>query len=420
MNKRKIKLFPHQIEVLEITKEKRRVAYYLEMGLGKTFVASEKAEQFEENIIVIVCQKSKIKDWQDHYKEYYPQYKIICYKKDVDKIKSDTVIIINYDLLCRRNEFRNIKNFTLILDESSYIKNEKSMRTKFVLSMRPSNVILLSGTPIGGKYEELYSQIKLLDWKISKKEYWDTFINYRLEENNGARYPRVIGYKNIDILKKKLREYGAIFMKTEDVITLPDIMEKMIKIKSIPQYKAFMKDRIVEIKDKELVGDTALKKMICLRQLAGMFNDYKYEKLKQLLEAATDRIIIFYNFDYEFNEIYKICNVLKKAVSVISGKTRDLTNYENHNDSVTLIQYQAGAMGLNLQEANKIIYFSLPLSSELFEQSKKRIHRMGQNKTCFYYYLITEKSIEEKIFKVLKQRKDYTEKLFIDEEIMIS
>ncbi|MGL5641387.1 MAG: hypothetical protein ACRDDM_03910, partial [Paraclostridium sp.] len=79
---------------------------------------------------------------------------------------------------------------------------------------------------------------------------------------------------------------------------------------------------------------------------------------------------------------------------------------------VTLVQYQAGAMGLNLQLSNKIIYFTLPLSSELFEQSKKRTHRIGQDRTCMYYYLIVENSIDEQIFKVLEERKDYTDKLF--------
>jgi len=69
-----------------------------------------------------------------------------------------------------------------------------------------------------------------------------------------------------------------------------------------------------------------------------------------------------------------------------------------------------------LQKANKIIYFSLPLSSELMEQSKKRTHRIGQDKTCFYYYLITENSIDERIYKVLEQRKDYTNKLFEEEK----
>ena len=69
-------------------------------------------------------------------------------------------------------------------------------------------------------------------------------------------------------------------------------------------------------------------------------------------------------------------------------------------------------MGLNLQKANKIIYFSLPLQSELFEQSKKRIHRIGQVNKCIYYYLISNETIEEKIHQTLKERKDFTDILF--------
>lgn len=415
MQERKINLFPHQIQALNVTKGKKRVAYYLEMGLGKTFVASEKAEEFQENIIIIVCQKSKMKDWQEHYKEFYPKYTAVIYSKKVMEIKDNTVIIINYESVWRREIFKSIRNFTLILDESSYIKNEKSQRTKFILKMKASNVILLSGTPTGGKYEELYSQIKLLGWKITKKEYWDTFINYRMQDVCGIKIPKVIGYKNVDELKGKLREAGAVFMRTEDVITLPDTMENIIKVKNIPEYKVFAKDRVVTVEKDELVGDTSLNMMMYLRQLAGMYNKNKKTRLIELLESSEDRIIIFYNFKDEFKKIKKVCTELKKPVSVINGDERNLEAYENEHNSVTLIQYMAGAMGLNLQKCNKIIYFSLPLSSELFEQSKKRTHRMGQTKTCIYYYLISEKSIEEKIFKVLKMRKDYTERLFMED-----
>jgi SNF2 family DNA or RNA helicase len=83
--------------------------------------------------------------------------------------------------------------------------------------------------------------------------------------------------------------------------------------------------------------------------------------------------------------------------------------------SILFVQYQAGAMGLNLQLANKIIYFSPPLSSELFEQSKKRIHRIGQKETCFYYYLVCKNSIEQSIYNTLSKRKDYTDKLFVND-----
>lgn len=81
------------------------------------------------------------------------------------------------------------------------------------------------------------------------------------------------------------------------------------------------------------------------------------------------------------------------------------------------VQYQAGAMGLNLQKANKVIYFTLPQSSELFEQSKKRVHRIGQKNRCFYYYMMCSNSVEEVILETLNQRKDFTDELFKECEI---
>ena len=203
-------------------------------------------------------------------------------------------------------------------------------------------------------------------------------------------------------------------MKTEDVIDLPETIDYTVNVKNIKEYKQFKKDRIVTIEGVELVGDTTLTAMLYQRQLAGMYNRNKYDKVLELLESTEDRIIIFYNFKHEREELEKICKKINKPVSRVDGETRDLNNYERLENTVTLIQYQAGSMGLNLQKSNKIIYFSLPLSSELFEQSKKRTHRMGQDRSCFYYYLITEKSIEVDILKTLRLRKDYTDELFKD------
>lgn len=406
-----VKLMEHQIEAIELTKDHNRVAYYYDMGLGKTFIGSEKMKVLNANVNLIVCQKSKLQDWYEHFKTYYPQYNVLIYSKSRE-IPDKSIVIINYDLVWRRAELLNLKDFTLILDESSYIKNETSKRTKFILKMKPKNVILLSGTPCSGKYEELYSQCKLLGWNISKKAFWDNYIITKNMEVNGFKIPIVIGYKNVDRLKAKLRQYGAVFKKTEEVLTLPEQLDNIVKIKSTQEYKKFKKDRIVTINNQELVGDTSLTNMLYQRQLAAMYNKNKYEVLKDLIESTEDRLLIFYNFTGELDEIKNICKKLNKPISVVNGKVKDLKNYETKDNSVTLLQYQAGAMGLNLQLSNKIIYFSLPLSSELFEQSKKRTHRLGQKKTCMYYYLITEGTIETKIFEVLEKRRDFTNRLF--------
>ncbi|ASN68330.1 putative helicase [uncultured Caudovirales phage] len=413
---RTIKLYLHQERALEQTKEFNRVGYFLDMGLGKTYVGSEKLKELNTNINLIICQKSKLQDWYEHFKTHYPEYNTIIYNKTMESIPDISVIIINYDLVWRRPELLELKDFTLMLDESSMIKNPTSNRTKFVLKLKAKNVILLSGTPCGGKYEDLYSQLKLLGWDISKKLYWQQYIKFINMDVGGFPLKKVTGYKNVDRLKQKLRDHGAVFMNTEEVFDLPQQIEITIPIKSTKEYRRFKKDRLITIKDTELVGDTSLTKMLYLRQLASQYNKNKLEKLRDILESTDDRIIIFYNFNSEMEQIKELCNRLEKPISVVNGSVKDLSNYNNENNSIILVQYQAGAMGLNLQKSNKIIYYSLPLASELFEQSKKRTHRIGQTRTCFYWYLVTEKSIEEKIFETLKQRKDFTDKLFEEME----
>lgn len=210
------------------------------------------------------------------------------------------------------------------------------------------------------------------------------YINYILINVGGFKMPKIIGYKNVEHLKQRLNEYGAIFMRTEEAINLPEQMDNIIFVKNTEEYKKFKKDRIVNIKDKTLVGDTSLTKLLYLRKLASQYNKNKLDTLKDIIESTTDRLIIFYNFNEEKKQIL---DILDRPISVISGDTKELRHYENKNNSITLVQYQAGATGVNLQKANKIIYYSLPLSSELFEQSKKRIHRIRTEKYLFLLLL---------------------------------
>lgn len=419
-----ITLYPHQEQSLEMTKDQNRVAYYLDMGLGKTFVGSEKMMQLGAKVNLVVCQKSKVQDWVDHFREHYEHFSEHIFnltsKSQLDvclwewKTNGTTCVgVINYDLVFRRPELANLKDFTLMLDESSLIQNEMSKRSKFILrKLKPENVILLSGTPVGGKYEKLWSQCKLLGWDITKTAFWDTFVQYHYDDCNGFPFKVVDGYKNVERLKRKLREHGAVFMKSEEVFDLPAQIDNRIYSAITKEYRKFHKDAIVKYENQEFVGDTTLTKMLYERMLCGFANKEKLKSFKDLLDSTNDRLIVFYNFQNELLMLQEICADYERPVSIINGSVKDLSAYEKSEDSVTLIQYQAGSMGLNLQKSNKIVYFTPPLSSELFEQSKKRTHRIGQERTCFYYYLICKGSIEERIYRVLAMRKDYTEKLF--------
>ena len=119
-----MELFKHQQDALEQTKDLNRVAYYLDMGLGKTFVGAEKMKILGNKVNLIVCQKSKIQDWIQHF---WDAYSIAAYdltnKKDFsdfmfysDRNEGGFMIgVINYELAWRRKDLLNLKEFTLIL-----------------------------------------------------------------------------------------------------------------------------------------------------------------------------------------------------------------------------------------------------------------------------------------------------------------
>lgn len=428
-----LKLFKHQEEALNETQDRNRCAYYHDMGLGKTFTGSEKMVQLGARVNLIICQKSKIDDWANHVFNYYDDFEVydltkedelhtFCCRADDDYeseyYEGNPICgAINYELAFRRPQLKKLEHFTLMLDESSLIQNEKAKRSKFILSLKPDNVILLSGTPTGGKYERLWSQLHLLGWKINKTTFYNQYVDYEMDMSQGFPLMIIHGYKNEERLKAKMREYGCHFLKTDEVFDLPQQIHSTIRIPTTSLYRKFRKDSIVQIEDIELVGDTTLTKMLYERQLCGQYNEDKLKAFRDLLESTSDRLIVFYNFTAEMKELYRIAHEeFDRACSLVNGETKNLEAYEYCDDSVTFIQYQAGAMGLNLQKANKIVYFTPPLSSELFEQSKKRTHRIGQERPCFYYYLTCANSIEERIYKTLEMRKDYTNALFEEEQ----
>lgn len=384
-------------------------------------------KELGNKVNLVICQKSKVQDWVDHFNEYYASSQVgvfnLTHATEMDHFFGQillgwhTVIgVINYDLAWRRTDLLSLKDFTLMLDESSLIQNHGTKRTKYILKMRPANVILLSGTPTSGKYERLWTQMHLLGWPISRQLYEQTYVVWDYIETpyTSYRIPVVRGYKNVNRLKRKMAEYGCVFMKSEEFgIDLPDQQDITIRVKASADYKKFMKLRYLQMPDgSEMVGDTSLTSRLYARILCGKYCKEKMAAVKDLIESTEDRLIIFYNFTAEMEALKDLCQSMQRPVSIVNGKTKDLRAYEEDPDSITLIQYQAGAYGLNLQKCCRVIYFTLPESSELFEQSRKRIHRIGQEKKCFYYILMCQGSIEEKIMKALKERKDYTDALF--------
>lgn len=411
-----INLHDFQLRGLEQVKDRRRCAFFWAMGLGKTFVGSEKLMSFPNEVKLIVCQKSKVEDWLEHMTTYYdtPVFDLTNNKnlhKFVDGSGS-RVGIINYDLLWRRVRLYQLKDIAVCFDESSMIKRSHARRTQAALRLNITSCVLLSGTPTGGQYENLWSQCRLLGWRMSEDAFLDRYVVYRDFFPPNLKWPVsiVAGYKRTDEMLQRMRDNGANFLKTEEVLTLPEQVFTTVNVPQTKEYIKFIKDKVVEIDGREMVADNILTKLAYARQLCSGYSKPKEDALKDLFDSTNERVVVFYNFNNELDAIKRCAG--DRPVSVINGKTRDLRAYEECDDSITIVNFQAGAKGLNLQKACRMIIYSPTQIAEDYMQSLKRIHRIGQTRTCFYYKLITVASVETHMYKVLATKQDYTLKMF--------
>lgn len=408
-----------QIEALEQLNGRSRCAFYYGLGLGKTFMGAEKLVRGSCRHILVVCQKSKIQDWTAHFLEHYPELAVFNLRKKKDKdafICQDTngrkVGIINYDMLAKLGPQLPGRSLGVIYDESSMIKNPGAGRTRAAMRLDVDELVLLSGTPVGGKYEELWSQARMLGWDITLKDFYDRYIITTIIDRPGIpAFVKVIGYKNVAELKRNMRNHGALFKQTDEVLTLPDEVDTVISVAAPKPYYDLVRKGVAVINGEVRVPNSSLEKLMMLRQLSSPWNPAKTDALSDLVNSTSDRLIVFYNFTEEMEHVKEIARKAGRPFGYVNGYGVSLEPYQQHADSITAIQYQAGAMGLNMQKANKMVFLSPPLSYELYAQARGRIRRMGQDRTCFYWRLICD-DLESRVYRALARREDYTARLF--------
>lgn len=419
-----MQLFDYQQAALDRVAGKRRCAFYHDMGLGKTFTGSAKLMDMRCWLqALVVCQKSKVGDWIGHFEENYDVPVVDLTTADgmaklegyvANRSKHRVVFVINYDLLHRRSALESLRSYAVMFDESSLLQNTSTKRTRaaMYLASKANGVILLSGTPTDGKYERLWTQMRMLGWGISEKLYMRQYVDIETKMVEGFPIRKVLGYKNETRLVNKMKSLGCDFLKTDEVLDLPDQRFVDVWCDRSDAYAKFAKANYVEAYGREFVGDTVFGAMTAARLLAGAYSETKAQAFKDVVQGTSERLVVFYNFNDELDKIRSVLDVCGRPVSVLNGTTHDLVAFRSEDDGVAVVQYQAGAMGVNLQEARYAVYFSPPLASSLFEQSKKRIHRVGQDRPCTYYMLRSSGTIEQDIYANLAKRRDYTEKLF--------
>ncbi|MCJ8346051.1 DEAD/DEAH box helicase, partial [bacterium] len=336
--------------------------------------------------------------------------------------------------------FLNTHFTCLILDESQMIKNPSSLQTKAVKELKAKQKIALSGTPLENNTQELWSLFDFLNPKfLGTRKWFRTNFSNLIEVGKVEAKARTLRAlispmvlrRNKDVVSSELPE------KTEFNITLQMSDDQTTAYHITAKY---FRERIKKHFDAQGVsgaGPLVLTGMMRLRQtclLPELANqeflgissckiDYLRETLPKILENGH-KILIFSQFIGVLDHVKILMEELDINFSHFDGshsrkyRQEQIDQFQDNPDrKVFLISLKSGGTALNLVAADYVFLLDPWWNPAIENQAIDRSHRIGQKKAVFVYRLIVEKTIEEKIQKLQKDKQDLLEKLFINSNV---
>ena len=405
-----------------------------EMGLGKTIQAIAILSDLpSDSKSVVVCPKTLLYNWAAEIDKFNPSLSYLILEgakeerlKALKKMKVN-IFFVSYAILANDlDQFKEMEFDYIILDEAQHIKNSNTLRSKAVKELKSKHKLALTGTPIENNSEEL--------WSI-----FDFLMKGYLPASNLFR-KIVTDTKMIEgFTAAKMQQMLAPFIlrrKKQDVlIELPDKQEQTIFCKMNPvQEKLYLqvleniKKNVLNKSGKELNKNymNILSALMKLRQICNhpsliepkIKDDIelsaKTDTLREIILDAVEndqKILIFSQFVKMLNVLRKIFKDNDIQYEYMDGSTKNrmkVVDNFNNNENVRafLISLKTGGYGLNLTSADTVIIADPWWNPMSENQAIDRAHRIGQTKKVIVYKMITKGTVEEKILKMQKDKKE--------------
>lgn len=449
--------YAHQLDAYNFAMEiyersKQGVAILADMGTGKSLitiaVAGTLYQRGEIERLLIVCPKSIVGVWESEFEKFADyEYTLTVLEGDSTK-KADTlrnmgsvglqVVVVNYESVWRlEQEIQMWKPDMIACDESSKIKNPQAKQAKALhkLGQQAEYKVILTGTPITNSPLDFFSQYKFLDDGIFGLSFYRFRARYAILGGYGNH--QIVGYKNMAELVEKAHSI-AYRIKIEDAVELPDKIDEVryIELEKNAKriYDSIDRESHAELMQGEVTTRNILTRLLRLSQCTGGFirddadsivqevSRAKLEALEDILDECEEqgkKTVVFARFVPEIEAIEKMLKKRKTGYSIIHGKVKDRSEQveqfqKDDNVKVFIGQLQTTGMGLTLTAANVAVFYSLDFSYANYEQSRARIHRIGQTKKCVYIHLVAKNTVDEKVMQALKNKGDVA-KLLVDD-----
>lgn len=407
--------FEHQRAAVEKLSKLRAGALFMKMGTGKTKVALDliKAQQAKFDIVIWIAPAALIreKSYKDEIKKWSGGLERSIYYFSVEGISAS-----DFKCLEMRNLAASSRSFCVV-DESITIKNTDAGRTKRLLAMWDLFAfrLILNGTPLTNGLIDLYSQIRFLHPKIlnmTEAQFANKFLMYK---NAGYKpWKRWSRPENEEALIEIIRPY--IF---DAELEIPARLNEFQNNFTLTEKEAA--DYTAK-KEEFLEGKFEVGFLAVAQKFQHIYTNCK-EKREYLaallaeIKARGEKAIIYVKFADEVDMLLDQC---PEAV-VFTGERKDnLAEFEKQKD-ILLCTYGVGSMGLNLQCANNIIYYTQTFDYKDKVQSMYRIYRTGQTKNCNIYNFYVNTGLDELIKENLARKENVlenVEKIISKEEAM--
>ncbi|MBI4689072.1 MAG: DEAD/DEAH box helicase [Nitrospirae bacterium] len=335
--------------------------------------------------------------------------------------------LINYEIVFRDIDMiREWSPDLIILDEAQRIKNWKTRTAQYVKQLESTFAIVLTGTPIENRIEELHSIMEFIDRQKLGPLY--RFVHtHRIVDEGG----KVIGYQNLQSVRDSLKDVMIRRKKDEVLKQLPERIDKNF---FVPMTK---EQRVIHDENYDIVVRLVAKwrryKFLCeadqrrlqialnyMRMAAD--NTYLVDKktihgpkieeleviLKEIVIEAGEKAVIFSQWLRMTELIERILarngiGYVHLNGSVPSKQRKGLmSKFREDPACKVFLSTDAGGVGLNLQSGSVVINMDIPWNPAVLEQRVGRVHRLGQHKTVRVINFVTETSIEERILDLLK------------------
>jgi len=405
-----------------------------DMGLGKTIQAIAAVEILAETVglerVLVISPTSLKHQWKQEIEKFCDRSVKVVEGSLVKRAKlytSDSFYkVTNYDVVHRDLEL--ISNWApemIILDEAQRIKNWKTRRAQSIKKLDSRYALVLTGTPLENRLEELHSIVEFID-----RFHLGPMFRFLAQHQHVDEDGRVTGYRNLSKIAKSLE---TILVRRTRNEVLKELPERLDKNYFVPMTDEQMK---LHEENRETVARIVAKwrrlgflsetdqriLMIALQNMRmscnstylldkktdyGIKADELISVLEEVFEQPDAKVVIFSQWLGTHEILLDRLKSSKRNYVLFHGripgpKRNDLIRqFKNNPDCQVFLSTDAGGVGLNLQNASVVINMDLPWNPAVLEQRIGRIHRLGQHRPVRVVNFVSQGTIEHGMLSLL-------------------